>query len=84
VLVRSINIGGAAMNIHQRGNGIWLVARQPTPGSADFCFRWAGTAEDAEAYLRAKGVEVIEGRHLASPPTAGRECQSISGIPTAI
>jgi len=61
VLVRSLTIGGCALNIHQQGNGIRLVARRPTPGSADVCFRWAGTIEQAEAHLARKGVEVIDG-----------------------
>ena len=60
-LVRSYRLGDAVVNLHRQGNGVDLVARVPTPGSADFCLRWAGTAETAVAHLRARGVEVIEG-----------------------
>src|SRR5258706_293691 len=61
LLIRSIAIGGAVMNIHQQGNGVELVARRPTVGAADLCFRWNGTIAAAEALLKDKGVEIIEG-----------------------
>jgi catechol 2,3-dioxygenase-like lactoylglutathione lyase family enzyme len=59
--VRRVFVGGALLNLHQRGNGIDLVARLPTPGSADLCFRWAGPVAEAEALLRAHEVEIVEG-----------------------
>ncbi|WP_174273951.1 VOC family protein [Sphingomonas bacterium] len=59
--VRRVFVGGALLNIHQQGNGIDLVARTPTPGAADLCFRWDGTIEGAQALIEAKGVTVIEG-----------------------
>lgn len=61
LLVRSIRIGGAAMNIHRQGNGLWLVAKAPTPGSADLCFRWDGPIENAVTHLGRKGVPIIDG-----------------------
>jgi haloacetate dehalogenase len=61
LLVRQMKVGGALLSIHQQGNGIDLVARQPVPGSGDFCFRWSGPIESAVAVLQAKGVAVIEG-----------------------
>ncbi len=61
VIVKGIRIGRAAMNMHQAGNGVDLVARTPLPGSQDLCFRWEGTVEEAKAQLEAAGVEVIEG-----------------------
>src|SRR5690349_18663599 len=61
LVVRRVAIGRAILNIHQRGNGIDLVARHPLPGSVDICFRWDGTIEAAEAQLESAGVAIIEG-----------------------
>jgi catechol 2,3-dioxygenase-like lactoylglutathione lyase family enzyme len=60
-LVRQIALGGALLSIHQAGNGLALVARQPTVGGADICLRWAGTIESAMELLRTHGIAVIEG-----------------------
>jgi catechol 2,3-dioxygenase-like lactoylglutathione lyase family enzyme len=38
-----------------------LVARQPTPGSADLCFRWDGAIEAAIDLLTAHGLPLVEG-----------------------
>ena len=67
-LVRQIALGGALLSVHQAGNGIELVARKPTIGSADICFRWDGGIASAVALLNEHGVEIIEGpvpRHAA-------------------
>jgi catechol 2,3-dioxygenase-like lactoylglutathione lyase family enzyme len=61
VIVKGIRIGRAAMNMHQAGNGVDLVATTPLPGSQDLCFRWEGTVEEAKAQLEGNGVAVIEG-----------------------
>ena len=62
VVVRQTLIGGGAMlSIHQSGNGLDLVARKPTVGSADFCMRWTGAIEPAVALLKRKGITIIEG-----------------------
>ena len=60
-LVRQIALGGALLSIHQAGNGIELVAKAPTIGSADICFRWEGGIASAVAMLHEHGVEIIEG-----------------------
>ena len=60
-LVRQIALGGALLSVHQAGNGIELVAKQPTIGSADICFRWNGGIASAVALLNERGVEIIEG-----------------------
>jgi catechol 2,3-dioxygenase-like lactoylglutathione lyase family enzyme len=60
-LVRGIRAGGAMLSVHQSGNGIDLVARKPTVGAVDMCFRWSGPIESAEARLAEHGVKVIEG-----------------------
>jgi catechol 2,3-dioxygenase-like lactoylglutathione lyase family enzyme len=75
-LVRQIALGGALLSIHQAGNGVELVARKPTIGSADICFRWDGSIASAVALLNEQGIEIIEGpvpRHTA----AGVPSQSV-------
>jgi catechol 2,3-dioxygenase-like lactoylglutathione lyase family enzyme len=56
-----VAIGQAILNIHQQGNGVDLVARQPLPGSTDICFRWVGDIDAAKTMLESRGVVVIEG-----------------------
>ena len=38
-----------------------LVARQPTPGSVDVCFRWDGAIDEVVALLSERELPVIEG-----------------------
>jgi catechol 2,3-dioxygenase-like lactoylglutathione lyase family enzyme len=61
IAVKRVAFGKAILNIHQQGNGVDLVARLPTPGSTDICFRWDGNAEEARTMLEARGVELVEG-----------------------
>jgi catechol 2,3-dioxygenase-like lactoylglutathione lyase family enzyme len=61
IAVKRVAFGQAILNIHQQGNGVDLVARQPTPGSVDICFRWEGKIEAAKGQLESRGVTVIEG-----------------------
>ena len=75
-LVRQIRIGGAVLSIHQAGNGVDLVARRPTPGSADLCFGWGGPIESAATLLGAHGVAIIEGP-AARRTADGRPTRSI-------
>ena len=60
-LVRQIALGGALLSIHQAGNGLDLVAQQPTVGGADICLRWSGTIEDAVNLLRMHGIAIVNG-----------------------
>ena len=60
-VVRTVKVGGAMLNIHQQGNGIDLVAKAPTPGSADLCFRWGGDIASAGQRLAEAGVPLREG-----------------------
>ena len=59
--VRQISLGQSRLSVHQSGNGILLVAKRPTTGSADICMRWTGTIESAVALLQEHGVEIIDG-----------------------
>jgi catechol 2,3-dioxygenase-like lactoylglutathione lyase family enzyme len=61
IAVKRVAFGQAILNVHQAGNGVDLVARQPLPGSTDICFRWNGGIDAAKAMLEGKGVAVIEG-----------------------
>jgi catechol 2,3-dioxygenase-like lactoylglutathione lyase family enzyme len=60
-LVRQIALGGALLSIHQAGNGLELVAKQPTVGGADICLRWSGTIESAMDLLRTHEITIIDG-----------------------
>ena len=61
VLVRQLSLGGAVLSIHQAGNGLDLVAKYPTVGSADICFRWGGSIDEAVALVKSKGIAIVEG-----------------------
>lgn len=61
IAVKRVAFGKAIMNIHQLGNGVDLVAARPMPGSADICFRWDGTIEQARSLLEDRGIEIVEG-----------------------
>ncbi len=61
IVVRRVAVGRAILNIHQRGNGIELVARHPLPGSVDICFRWDGQIDQAAKLLESRDVQIIEG-----------------------
>ena len=60
VLVRQLSLGGANLSVHQKGNGVALVAARPTPGSADICFRWRGRIDEVVNHLHAHGVAPLE------------------------
>jgi catechol 2,3-dioxygenase-like lactoylglutathione lyase family enzyme len=61
VLVRQIAVGGAVLSVHQKNNGVELVARHPTVGGGDICFRWDGTIQSAIDLLNRNGIKIIEG-----------------------
>ena len=45
VQVRQIALGGGALlSVHQAGNDVALVGRQPTIGAGDICLRWESHA----------------------------------------
>lgn len=61
VLVRQVAIGGAVLSIHQQGNGVELVAKHPTVGGGDICFRWNGDIQSAIDLLKHNGIAIIAG-----------------------
>jgi catechol 2,3-dioxygenase-like lactoylglutathione lyase family enzyme len=60
-LVRQLAIGGAVLSVHQRGNGVGLVAKRPTAGAADICLRWKGPIDDAVQLLESNDLAVLAG-----------------------
>lgn len=59
--VRQLKLGGACLSVHQAGNGVELVAKRPTAGSADICMGWNGSIESAVALLREHNLAIIDG-----------------------
>lgn len=57
----SLVIGANRINVHPAPPRADLVARSPTPGSVDLCFRWDGGIESAVALLETRGIEIVEG-----------------------
>ena len=76
VAVRKLALGGARLNLHQRGNGVEPVAARPTVGAGDVCLRWDGTLEEAVAFLGEHGVAVVFGP-LPQQTADGRPAQSV-------
>jgi catechol 2,3-dioxygenase-like lactoylglutathione lyase family enzyme len=68
-LACQIYMGGSLLSIHQLGNGVAPVARLPTPGAADFCWRWEGGIESAVALLHEHNLAIVEG------PSERRTCE---------
>jgi len=62
VQVRQIALGGGALlSVHQAGNDVALVGRQPTIGAGDICLRCEGSMDSAAESLRRHGIEIIAG-----------------------
>ena len=55
---RSLRFGNQKINVHPRHNDITLVARTPTPGSADLCFLSSTPVAQWRAHLVAHGVAI--------------------------
>jgi catechol 2,3-dioxygenase-like lactoylglutathione lyase family enzyme len=74
--ITTVLLGGAKLNFHPSPPRTRLVARLPTPGAVDLCFRWQGTTEDALGLLARHGVAVVAG---PEPRTSadGRPAQSL-------
>ncbi|MEM7250572.1 MAG: VOC family protein [Pseudomonadota bacterium] len=59
--VLPIELGQAVVNLQRLDNPAYIVANRLVSGGVDVCFRWGGTIAEAEQFLTAAGVEVIEG-----------------------
>lgn len=58
---KAVTFGSQKINLHLAGHEFEPKSRVPTPGSGDLCFLLAISLEEAEARLKAAGVEIIDG-----------------------
>ena len=58
---RALTFGAQKINLHQQGREFEPKAHRPTPGSADLCLIAGVPLADAEAHIRAAGVDIVEG-----------------------
>jgi len=62
VQVRQIVLGGGTLlSVHQAGNDVALLGRQPTIGAGDICLRWEGSLDSAAELLHRHGIDIIAG-----------------------
>lgn len=61
--VVTLVVGANRINVHPSPPRApqQMVARVPTPGSADICFRWDGPLEGAVKMLEQRGLPVVDG-----------------------
>ena len=71
-----LQVGTSRLSVHAAATPAAPHARRPTPGSADICFRFAGTAAEAAAQVRAAGARVVEGP-VARPAANGDPGMSV-------
>ena len=57
----ALTFGAQKINLHQHGRDFEPKAHRPVPGSADLCLIAGVPLAEAEAHIRAAGVEIIEG-----------------------
>ncbi|MEX3816240.1 hypothetical protein AB3X96_39465 [Paraburkholderia sp. BR13439] len=76
--MRQLAIGGAVLSIHQKGNGVDLVAERPTVGAADICLRWNGSVSEMLDLLEGKNVNILEGpvARMTADRQLGKVCKS--------
>jgi len=58
---RALAFGAQKINLHQQGHEFEPKAHKPVPGSADLCLIAGVPLAEAEAHIRAAGVDIIEG-----------------------
>lgn len=71
-----MQVGESRLSIHDAASPASPHADAPTPGSADFCFRFDGPIAEARELLVSNGVEVIEGEG-PRPAADGKMGQSV-------
>jgi catechol 2,3-dioxygenase-like lactoylglutathione lyase family enzyme len=61
--IATMIIGENRINVHPSPPRVssHLVARRPSPGSVDICFRWSGSIEEVIALLAERDLPVVEG-----------------------
>lgn len=58
---KAFRFGNQKINLHIKGREFEPKAHTPVPGALDVCFIADRPLDDVIAYLRNKGVEIIEG-----------------------
>ena len=58
---KALRFGEQKINLHEVGKEFEPKAREPVPGSADFCLISDVSLEDVARHLASCGIEVIEG-----------------------
>lgn len=58
---RALKFGRQKINLHQAGKEFEPKAREPTPGSGDFCLTTDVPLERVVEHLASCGVELVEG-----------------------
>jgi catechol 2,3-dioxygenase-like lactoylglutathione lyase family enzyme len=76
-LTTQILVGDALMSLHQYGNGIELVAKKPTTGSQDFCFRWNQPIDTVKALLAKHNIPIADGPSPRRLSDSGKPSKSI-------
>ena len=56
-----LQVGGSRISVHSASSPALPHARRPSPGSADFCFRWDGPIGEARRHLEHCGIPIEEG-----------------------
>jgi catechol 2,3-dioxygenase-like lactoylglutathione lyase family enzyme len=76
--VVSLIIGANRINLHPSPPRTppKLVARQPTAGSADLCFRWDGPIDEVVSLLAAHQLPIVEGP-VPRPASDGGDATSV-------
>lgn len=59
--VAILQIGQSRLSVHPAAAPAAPHARTPTPGSADLCFRFGGSAQKMSDHLTEAGVDIVEG-----------------------
>ncbi len=78
----ALHFGDQKINLHQAGTEYSPHARQPLPGSADFCLVTEAPADEIVAHLIRSGVEIEKGpvaRHGALGPMMSVYCRDPDG-----
>ncbi len=57
----ALAFGGQKINLHRAGAEFEPKARQPAPGSGDFCLITETPIADVVAHLQAAGIAIVEG-----------------------
>jgi catechol 2,3-dioxygenase-like lactoylglutathione lyase family enzyme len=56
-----LQVGDSRISVHSAASPALPHARRPSPGSADFCFRWDGPIDEARRHLERCGIPIEEG-----------------------